>query len=510
MKNQQLLPFARMVRNLGISLTAGLAIGGCAVGPDFKTPEPPAAAGSSYTPTPMPAQTDSAKGLGGDAQRFVAGQDIPAEWWTVYHSPELDRLVRAAFEHNPNLEAAQAALRQARESLKAETGSRLFPSVDGQLGAERERASGISTFIPGGVDLNVFTAAVNVSYTLDVFGAARRELEGLRAAVDYQRYQLEATYITLSSNVVVTAIRDASLRAQLKATNEVLDSQLKELGVIEKQFAIGAIPRNTLLTQRNQVAQTRASLPPLEKALAQTRHQLSVYVGKLPSESGLPEFDLATLQLPQELPVSLPSNLLRQRPDVRASEALLHEANAQVGVATANLYPQFTLSAAYGSEALKPDQLFSGPAGFWSLAGGLTQPIFHAGALDAKRKAAIAAYEQANAQYRSTVLTAFQNVADTLRALESDATALKAQTEVEALAQESMELSSKQYRLGGVSYLTLLDAERVYQQSHVNLVQAQAARYSDTAALFQALGGGWWNRPALADADAPAAADKKN
>jgi NodT family efflux transporter outer membrane factor (OMF) lipoprotein len=511
LKIHKRMPLARIMQCASMGLAVSLVLGGCAVGPNFNTPAAPAAAaGNSYTPTPMPSQTDSAKGLAGEAQRFVVGQDIPAQWWSVFHSDELDRLVRAAQEHNPSMAAAQAALRQAQESLNAETGSRLYPSVDGQLGAERQRASAVSTFVPGGVVFNAYTAAVNVSYTLDVFGASRRELESLQAAVDYQRYQLEATYITLSSNVVITAIREASLRAQLNATNEVLDSQLKQLAVIEKQFAVGAIPRTTLLTQRNQVAQTRATVPPLEKALAQTRHQLSVYVGKLPSESGLPEFELGSLQLPQDLPVSLPSNLVRQRPDIRANEALLHEASALVGVATANQYPQITLTGSYGSAATKAGDLLSSGAGFWSIAGGLTQPIFHAGALSAKRRAAVAAYDQANAQYQSTVLTAFQNVADTLRALDSDASALKAQVEVEALARESMELSVQQYRLGGTSYLVLLDAERAYQQAHVGLVQAQAARYSDTAALFQALGGGWWNRPELADAAPAVTTEKKN
>ncbi|MBV8665236.1 MAG: efflux transporter outer membrane subunit, partial [Burkholderiaceae bacterium] len=298
----------------------------------------------------------------------------------------------------------------------------------------------------------------------------------------------------------------AAARSQLKATNEVLESQLKELAVIERQFEVGAIPRTTLLTQRNQVAQTRATIPALEKQLAQARHQLSVYVGKLPSESGMPEFQIESLTLPQELPVSLPSELVHQRPDIRASEALLHEASAQVGVATANLYPQIQLTGAIGSQALKPNQLFSGSSGYWSVAGGLLQPLFNGGALSAKRREAIAAYDQADAQYRTTVLTAFQNVADTLRALDSDASSLKAQVEVEALAHESMDLSIQQYKLGAISYLVLLDAERVYQQAHVALVQAQAARYSDTAALFQALGGGWWNRSELA-LDAEAAAD---
>jgi NodT family efflux transporter outer membrane factor (OMF) lipoprotein len=505
LKKHQHKLLAVACRRASIGLAVGLALSGCAVGPDFKTPEAPAAAnGSTYTPKAMPAQTAAAKGFAGDAQRFVAGKDIPADWWTVFHSAELDRLVRAAFEHNPSMAGAQAALRQAQENLKAETGSLLYPSVTGQLGAQRERASAVSTFTPSGEVFNVYSGALNVSYTLDIFGASRRELEGLRATVDYQRYQLDATYITLSSNVVLTAIREASARAQLKATREVLDSQEKELAVIEKQFKVGAIPRSTLLTQRNQVAQTRASIPALEKALAQADHQLSVYVGKLPSESGMPEFELTSLQLPQELPVSLASSLVRQRPDIRASEALLHEASAQVGVATANQYPQISLTGSYGTQALKTGQFFNGNSAYWSLGAGLTAPIFNAGSLSAKRRAAVAALEQADAQYRTTVLSAFQNVADSLRALDSDASTLKEQVEVESLARESMDLSTQQYRLGGISYLVLLDAERSYQQAHVALVQAQAARYSDTAALFQALGGGWWNQPALADAAAGA------
>jgi NodT family efflux transporter outer membrane factor (OMF) lipoprotein len=495
----------------GIGLALSLTLSGCAVGPDFRAPDAPAGAnGNAYTPTPISTQTDSAQGFAGDAQRFASGKDIPADWWTVFHSNELDQLVRAAFAHNPSMAGAQAALRQAQENLKAEGGSLLYPNVTGQLGAERQHASAVSTFTPSGEVFNVYTGSLNVSYTVDVFGATRRTLEGLQAAVDYQRYQLEATYITLSSNVVVTAIREASARGQLKATKEVLESQEKELAVIEKQYAIGAIPRTTLLTQRNQVAQIRVTLPPLEKALAQAQHQLSVYVGKLPSESGMPEFDLETLQLPQELPVSLPSNLVRQRPDIRASEALLHEASAQVGVATANQYPQITLSGSYGAAALTPGKLFNGNSTFWSLGAGLTAPLFNAGSLSAKRRAAVAAYDQASAQYQTTVLGAFQNVADTLRALESDATTLKAQMDVEALARESMELTTKQYHLGGTSYLVLVDAERNYQQAHVALVQAQAARYTDTAALFQALGGGWWNRPAPTDTAAVAANEKKN
>jgi len=446
----------------------------------------------------MPPQTVSAPGAAGAAQSFVVG-DIPAQWWRVFHSDELDGLIRASLVQSPNLAAAQAALRLARETLNAQTGALLYPNVGAELGVTRETATLLSPLAPSGSLLTLYNASVNVSYTLDVFGATRRELEGLRAATDYQRFQVEAAYLALTSNLVTTAIKEASLRAQLQATREVLAAQERQLAIIEKQFAVGAIARPAVLAQRTQVAQTRAALPPLEKSLAQTRHQLSVYAGKLPNETGMPEFQLDSLRLPTDLPVTLPSSLVRQRPDIQASEALLHEASAQIGVATANLYPQITLSGGVGSAALQAGKLFGPGSGVWSVAAGLLQPIFNGGALTARRRAAIAAYDQAAAQYRETVLTAFQNVADALRALDLDASALKAQADAESLARESLELATRQYRLGALSYLALLDAQRTYQQARVSLVQAQAARYADTAALFQALGGGWWNREPLTD-----------
>ena len=447
----------------------------------------------------MPQQTVAAPGAAGAAQVFSPGQDIPAQWWLVFHSDALDRLIRASLTRSPNLAAAQAALRQAQETLNAQTGALLYPNVGGQLGVTRESAALVSPAAAAGSPLTLYNASVSVSYTLDVFGASRRELEALRASVDYQRFQVEATYLTLTANLVTTAIRESSLRAQLQATREVLAAQERQLAIIEKQFAAGAIARSTVLVQRTQVAQTRTTLPPLEKSLAQTRHQLSVYAGKLPSESGMPEFELDSLQLPLDLPLTLPSSLVRQRPDIRASEALLHQASAQIGVATANLYPQITLSGSAGSAALEAGKLFGPSSELWSIGAGLLQPIFNGGALSARRRAAIAAYDQAAAQYRATVLTAFQNVADALRALDSDASALKAQADAESLARESLELAARQYQLGAVSYLALLDAQRSHQQARVGLAQAQAARYADTAALFQALGGGWWNREPLAD-----------
>ena len=482
--------------SLAVGAALSIMLGGCAVGPNYKPPAMDLPGDTHYSATATPSSTAaSAPGIvAGAAQQFVAGQDIPAQWWQVFRSPALDQLIRTALAHSPSMAAAEATLRQAQESYQATTGSLAWPQVNGQLGAQREHASAATTGGRDGGVFNLYNASVAVSYTPDVFGATRRSLESAQASVDYQRYQVEATYLALTANVVTTAIREASLRAQLQASREVLAALTSQQNLIEKQFQYGAVPRNTLLQQRNQVAQVAATLPALEKSLDQTRHQLAVLVGRLPGEGGLPEFQLAALTLPEQLPVSLPSALVRQRPDIRASEALLQQASAQVGVATAAQYPQFSLSASYGSASSTVGDLFKGDNTLWNLGGNMVEPIFNGGALAARTRAAQAGYDAAAAQYRATVLGAFQNVADSLRALDSDASALKAQAEAEALAKESLDLATQQYKLGAISSLVLLDAQRTYQQTHINLVQAQAARYADTAALFQALGGGWWNR----------------
>ena len=480
---------------LCLIVLSSLAFSSCTVGPDFKSPLTPKAIGNVYSSASAPAAADavsnSEKNNADNSQFIVYGKELPAQWWTLFHSEALDQLIRSALQQNPTFSAAQATLRQAKESFNAESGSRTFPSVNAQVGATRELAqlNGSSPSV-----FNLYNASVNVTYNLDVFGSSHRQLESIMAVVDYQQFELEAAYQMLVSNVVTTAIKEALLRAQLQATRNIIEAQQKQLAVIEKQFALGAVTRSTVLLQRTLVAQTEAMLPPLEKALAQTRNQLAVYVGKLPNESELPEFQLDNLQLPQDLPVSLPSSLVRQRPDIRASEALLHQASALIGVAAANQYPQFNLTGSYTYEHVQLGSVGANSP-LWSLGAGLTQPIFNAGALKAKRRAAEAAYDQAEAEYRWTVLTAFQNVADNLRAIDFDAATYKAQAKAEALARESMELSQSQYKLGAVSFLTVLDTQRSYQQAHINLVAAQAARLTDTAALFVALGGGWWNRP---------------
>jgi len=472
----------------------GALLMGCAVGPNFQPPEAPDT--QAYTSTALPSETATASVAGGTAQRFKMGEKIPNQWWKLFHSEALDRLIRRALVDNPTTVAAQAALRQAQEILRAQYGATWFPGVDANLSAGRQHSAGASfgQASGGGSTFELYNASVNVSYLLDIFGGARRELESLQAQIDYQHFQLLGTYLTLTANIVTSAVQEASLRAQLQATREILADQQRAYELVQRQFQLGGISHADVLAQQTQLAQTRATLPPLEKALSQTRHFLAVLVGKLPNDAGtLPEFDIHNITLPKELPVSLPSSLVRRRPDIQAAEALLHAASAQVGVATANLYPRITLTGSYGSETNKIGDLFNSDTVVWNFGGGLLQPLFHGGELKAKRQAAVAAYDQALALYRQTVLQAFLNVSDALRALESDARTLKAQFEAETAAKDTLELTKKQFQFGAVSYLSLLDAQRQYQQVRISLIQAQAARFSDTAALFQAVGTGEWH-----------------
>lgn len=469
-------------------------LSGCVAGPDFQPPAAPAVA--SYTAEPLPEATVAAPGTEGTAQRFLSGDEIPPLWWTLFKSEALDRLIRRALAHNSDYTAAEATLRQARELRRAQVAV-LYPGIDANAGVSRQKYSSSSSGqSSAGTDVfTLFNTSVAVSYTLDSSGGVQRGLEALQAQIDYQRFQLEGAYLTITANVVTTAITEASLRARIQAFQDILTAQERQLKVVEQQLQMGAVSRSDVLAQRTQIARTRAALPPLEKELAQTRHLLALLCGTFPHEaSNLPEFDLAGLVLPQELPVSLPSSLVRQRPDIRAAEELLHAASAQIGVATANLYPRITLTGSYGFEANKLSDLFATGASNFNLGAGLLQPLFHGGELKARQRAAQAAYDQARARYQSTVLQAFLNVADVLRALNDDARTLKAQAEAEQAARDSLDLTRDQFRLGAVSYLTLLNAEQQYQQVRVSLAQAQAARFADTAGLFQALGGGWWNR----------------
>jgi NodT family efflux transporter outer membrane factor (OMF) lipoprotein len=473
------------------------ALSACAVGPNFKRPAPPTATG--YGTAPVAGTTATSPVTGGTAQQFVAGLDIPGQWWTLFKSPKLSSLVEQALKANPDMTAARAALRQAQDLYKAQRTS-FLPTVQGSFDATRAKNALATIANPTSLPqsnpyYSLYTAQLSLSYSPDVFGGLRRSLEASRAGVEATRYELIATYVTLSSNVVTTAVQEAALRGEIAATERMLELQRKLTDTVKGQRGIGTASDLDLLAQQAAEAQTEATLPPLQKQLGVTRDALTALLGRLPSEEPAETFTLEDLELPRELPVSLPSKIIEQRPDVRQAEENLHAASAGVGVALANMLPQFQISADTGSAALATATLFTPYTGFWDVGASLTQTLFDAGALIYRHRAADDALDQAAAQYRAAVILGCQNVADTLRALQADADALKATAAAERAAKASFDLAVKQHEIGTLSVVALLDAEATYQQAEVALVQAQANRYADTAALFQALGGGWWNLP---------------
>jgi NodT family efflux transporter outer membrane factor (OMF) lipoprotein len=500
------------------TFAVSLALSACAVGPDFKSPAKPAT--NSYTREELPAQTQATSVAGGEVQRFQLGAQLPSDWWKLFESPQLNALIQEAITHYPQIVAQQAAWRQARDEVRAQKGV-FFPQVQGQASQARQKqslaasevglniapqASGASGGVapPTQAQLaaelspfltnSIYSASVNVSYTFDVFGGERRQLESVQAQAEAQRYQLEGSYLTLTANVAATAIQMASVREQIAATHEIIALEEKQLNLIQRQFDVGSRARADVLQQQSNLATVRATLPALQQQLSVSDHQLAVLVGRLPHDAEPLEFDLSNLKLPQDLPVSLPSVLVAQRPDIKAQEMAMRQANALVGVATANMLPQLTLQASTGDSSAQLATWISPTASMWSLASNLTQPIFAGGSLRAKRRAAIDAYQQAEAQYKLVVLDAFQNVADSLTALENDALALGAQFDAQTAAKASLDLIQRQYDAGAVAYVTLLAAQQTYQTARIAYVQAVARRYTDTVTLFQALGGGWWNR----------------
>ena len=484
--------FFSVIAAPGLAMLSLLALSACAVGPDFASPPAPEVSG--YTPEAKPAATVSADVAAGASQQFAISRDIPGEWWKVFHSRELDALTTQALLANPNLEAAQASLWQAKENLYAQAGS-LLPTVDANASATRQQFSP-SEFGGSGPPsiFNLYQASVNVSYALDVFGGTRRQIESSAAIADYQYFELEAACLSLTANVATAYIQAASLHGQIDATRDIIKLEREQLDVVQHQFDVGAAAKTDVLTQQSEVATQEATLPPLQKQLEQQRHVLLALTGRFPSEALRASMTLGSLQLPSLLPLSVPSQLVEQRPDIRAAEAQLHQASAQIGVAIANRLPKITLTAEYGTAALTPASLFSPATAVWEIVGSGTQPIFHGFTLLHQERAARAAYDQADAQYRNTVLAAFQNVADALRALQLDAATLRAQRNALKASSDTLDLARGQYKLGAITYITLLNAQRSYQQARLAVVQAQATRFADTAALFQALGGGWWNR----------------
>lgn len=484
------LPFLAL-----IALSTLLLSASCAVGPNFKRPAAPKVPG--YTPIP-PSTTSSTPNIGGggEPQQFLEGKDIPGEWWELFHSKPLNDLIERSLKNNPDLKAAQAALLVAKENILAQRGA-YYPTAAATLSADHSKSSSEVSPVTATSSLyySLYTPQVAVSFVPDVFGLNRRTVESLKAQEQQARFALAATHITLSSNVASAAIQEASLRAQIDTTRELITINTNMLGILRKQFEKGYVGRLDVAAQESQLAQVTATLPPLLKQLAQQRDLLVALSGEFPSDDLPEKFELSTLQLPKELPLSVPSQLVEQRPDVRQAEENLHSASALIGVARANRLPSFALTADVGSMAVIFTHMFAAGTGFWDLTGGATQTIFQGGTLVHRERAARAAYVQASEQYRSTVLTAFENVADTLHALDQDADALKAAAAARDAAKVTLDLTTKQMQVGYVSYLTLLSSEQAYQQALITLVQAQSNRYADTAALYQALGGGWWNRP---------------
>jgi NodT family efflux transporter outer membrane factor (OMF) lipoprotein len=487
----------RSSRAFTVAATALLG-SACAVGLDFERPAAPDVSG--YTSAPLAQQTASSDVAGGVNQRFVQGLDIPGQWWTLFHSPALNALIEEALKNNPTLPSAEAALRQAWENVYAQQGA-FFPTVVASFSPSRNKtATGAVTPVAasGSPYYSLYTGQVTVGYSPDVFGGTRRQVESLAATAEFQQFQLEAAYLTLTSNVVAAAVQEASLRGQIAATEEIIKIQTGSLDILRTQLELGQVAGADVAAVEATLAQAQATLPPLQKQLAVQRDLLTALIGRLPSQEPAEKFELASLQLPQDLPVSLPSQLVDQRPDVRSAEAQLHAASAEIGVAIAAMLPQFTLTANAGTASNLMSQLITTPGtAFWTVAGNVAQTVFDAGTLLHKKRAADAAFDQAAAMYRSTVIAGFQNVADSLHALQSDADTLKAAYAAERAAFRSLEIARRQLQLGAIGYLGLLTAQNTYQTALISLVQAQAARYADTAALFQALGGGWWNRSDL-------------
>jgi NodT family efflux transporter outer membrane factor (OMF) lipoprotein len=470
----------------------------CAVGPNYHQPAAPAV--QRYTEAPQAAATQAVQAPYGAAQVFEPGRDVAGEWWTLFRSPRLSALIATAVRQNPSVEAAQQTLHQAQETTLAAEGS-WFPQVSGTLNRQRQKfspaESGLSAATRGAPALpafSVYTAQLSVSYTFDVWGQTRRSVEADAAQAEYQRSELEGAITMLAANTANAAINAAALQAEIAAEQKLVGAERDLLRVVHQQFELGGATGTDVATQEAQLANTEALVVPLQTQLVQARDQLAAYLGRVPSQADIPSISLDELRLPEHLPVSLPSQLVAQRPDIRASAAQLHVATAQVGVAVANRLPQLTLAAFGGSAPAMIGDLFTPGNGFWGITNQLAGPLFQGGTLLHQQRAAVAALKAAAANYQNTVVTAFQNVADVLTALAQDALALQANQDAERAASRSLSLAQLQYRAGGVAYLTVLTAQTQYQNAVINLIRARAARFTDTVALFTALGGGWWNR----------------
>ncbi|QAU24916.1 efflux transporter outer membrane subunit [Dyella sp. M7H15-1] len=483
----------RSLLTIGIALT----LGACAIGPDFHRPTAPDS--QDYAPIATPVATSATVGPDGGAQQFVRDMDIPGQWWTLFHSKPLNALIDDSIKHNPDVAAAQQALQAAMENVRAQQGQ-FFPQVSASIDPTRQKTGSViaSGVVSNAKLYNLTTTQGSISYSPDLWGANRRSVESLVAQADAQRFQLEATYLTLTTSVVNAAVTEAALREQIAATRDMIDSQQKILDTNRRQLTLGDMGESNIAAQEVTLEQTRASLPPLQKQLAQQRGLLAMLAGRTPDQDVPAHFELDGLQLPQDLPMSLPARLVEQRPDVRMAEANMHAACAQVGVAFAARLPNINIIANGGSAADQMRTLFGHGTSFWNIGAAITMPIFSGGTLKHRQRAAEATYRQVAEQYRSTVMSALQDMADSMHAVRADADALVANSRAEQAAARSLQIAQRQYVVGDISMVVLLAAQVTYRQSELALIQARAARYSDTIALFQAVGGGWWNRQDVA------------
>jgi NodT family efflux transporter outer membrane factor (OMF) lipoprotein len=487
--------WGRRAGHLHTALALLVLLSGCTVGPDFKPPAaPPTARYTSPGETPV---GESDAGPGSPPQTLAVGEKVAVDWWTLFQSPDLDSVVKQAIDGSPTLESAKQRLTQAREAIAAAS-SALYPQVTAGAGVTREKVSATQfglqpSAFPLPPNFNLFQVGATVGYSLDVFGATRRQVEAQSALAEFQRNQLDAAYWTLTGNTVMQAIQVAAMRAQMKSLGALLEIDRQNLDLVRKERNAGAVPDSDVVSAETQLAEDETLLPGYEQQLSAAKHALAVLLGRAPGDWSAPDFDLSALVLPTRLPVIVPSELVRQRPDIQAAEAQLHAASAEIGVATAQLYPAITLSGGITSSALQAHELFN-PAGLvWSIAAGITEPVFDGGMRRAEKRAAIAAFKASAADYQQTVLQAFGQVADILQALASDTRLLSAQQHALDLASESVRLQRISYTRGGTGLINLLDAQRQYQQALLGYARAQATRYQDTTQLLVAMGGGWWN-----------------
>jgi len=502
---------SRGARKSLLASAASIWLASCAVGPNFETP--PAPDVSRYTPEPTASPRSDADGPRVPRQRFVDGADIPARWWAAFRSKPLNELIRLSIEHNPSLQSAEAAIRVANFNALAQRGL-FFPQIGINYTPSDQQTSNNVTSNP--VDspqtrYTLHTAQLNISFVPDIWGQNTRAVESLDAQTEQAQFQLEAAYLALTANVVTAAIQEASLRGQIAATERIVKIERDILGILKSQFNAGQAAQVDVLTQETALAQAEQTLPPLQKQLAVQRDLLTALAGQFSADEVLQTFDLHRFVLPANLPVSLPSTLVGQRPDVRAAEANMHSASAQIGVAIAARLPNLTLTGNPGTSAFKPAQLFTQGTLFYTVAASATQPLFDGFTLYNRQKAAEASLDQAEALYRQAVITAMQNVADALRSLQADARAVQAAIRAETAAKASLDIVQQQLVLGQITQVTVLNAQQAYFNAAITRVQAEATRLSDTAALFLALGGGWpaqcttpvWRDCVFADRPAP-------